>query len=137
MNTHSRREILVAGAAIAAASALPAAADDTATSPARALALCIEAGNTCMQHCLTLLASGDKSLGDCATAVHQMLAVCNAMTVLVASGTRHLKAAAALCVDVCGDCEKACRVHAEHHAQCKACADACAATIAAVRKLAA
>lgn len=93
-----------------------------------ALSRCLETGNACMDHCLRLLAAGDKTLGECARAVHEMLAVCQATAALAPTDSRHRKTVIALCRDVCADCEKACRKHEDHHAECKACADACAAT---------
>jgi hypothetical protein len=52
---------------------------------------------------------------------------------VVTSNPRHVKPAVQLCIDVCTDCERACRKHEAHHAVCKACADACAATVKAAR----
>jgi len=146
-----RRELLVASAGgiaallLAARDAGTAAAETAAAGGpnpkvdalAQAAGTCTVAGNVCLQHCLTLLAQGDKSLGDCAKAVSQMLAVCNAMSTLAAFNSQYAPRLAKLCVDVCTDCEKACRPHAEHHAVCKACADACVATIAQAKLIAA
>ena len=146
-----RRDMLVASAGGIAALLLAAQGAGTATAEtaagagpnpkvdalAQAAGACTVAGNVCLQHCLTLLAQGDKSLGDCAKAVSQMLAVCNAMSTLAAFNSQYAPRLAKLCVDVCTDCEKACRPHAEHHAVCKACADACVATIAQAKLIAA
>lgn len=137
-----RREILLAGAGLALAATGAHAADKGAaaggaTSFTQALANCVEAGNVCMQHCLTALGKGDTSLAECAVAVRDMLAVCNATGVLAAGQAKRLKAAAALCADICTDCEKACLVHADHHAECKACADACAVVVREAKKIAA
>jgi Cys-rich four helix bundle protein (predicted Tat secretion target) len=84
-----------------------------------------------------LLAAGDEALGDCAKSVQQMLAVCRAAGPLVYADSKHLRAFAKLCADVCGDCETACRKHEGHHAICKQCAEACAKTVAEAKKLAA
>ena len=147
-----RRDMLVASAGGIAALLLAAQGAGTATAEtaaagagpnakvdalAQAAGTCTVAGNVCLQHCLTLLAQGDKSLGDCAKAVSQMLAVCNATSALAAFNSQYTPRLAKLCVDVCTDCEKACRPHAEHHAVCKACADACVATIAQAKLIAA
>lgn len=137
----TRRELIAAAAAALAWQALPAsaasAADDKAQALARAASGCVRAGEACLQHCLDLLASGDKSLGDCAKMVTQMLAVCRAVGPIADAGGRHLPAMAQLCQAVCTDCEKVCREHASHHEVCKACADACQTTAAAAKALAA
>lgn len=143
--TMTRRELLASGAVLGAsltvgASALAAtdapAASDAGDAFARAAADCVRVGEECLQHCLTLLASGDESLGDCAKSVQQMLAVCRAAGPLAYAGSKHLGAFARLCADVCGDCEAACRKHESRHAICKQCADACAKTVAAAKKIA-
>lgn len=150
--TMSRRDLLASSAALGAtyglglgtvlaaedhedhaAHAAPAAAP--AAGLARAATECVRVGEECVQHCLDLLAKGDTSLGECAKAVNQMLAVCNAAGPLVYAGSKHLKAFAKLCADVCGECETACRKHESHHAVCKACAEACARTVAEAKKV--
>ena len=90
-----------------------------------------------MQHCLDALAKGDKSLGECAQMVNQMLAVCRAVGPIVDANGRFVRPMAQLCAEVCADCEQACRKHAQHHAICAQCADACAATVKAAKPLAA
>jgi len=123
------------GAALAA-DAAPAKAAAT-DGLAKAAAECVRVGEECLQHCLVLLAQGDTSLGGCAKTAQQMLAVCRAAGPLVYADSKHLRAFAKLCADVCGDCETACRKHEGHHAICKACADACAACLKECRKVAA
>ncbi|MCH9683589.1 MAG: Csp1 family four helix bundle copper storage protein [Deltaproteobacteria bacterium] len=103
---------------------------------AAASADCTEKGQACLQHCIALLSKGDTSMAECAAAVHEMLAICNGVSVLALANSKHLKAGAALCQAVCSDCEAACKPHVGHHATCKACADACAAMIAEAKKLA-
>ena len=146
-----RRDMLVASAGgiaallLAAQGAGSAAAETTAGAGAnpkvdalaQAAGTCTVAGNVCLQHCLTILAQGDRSLGGCAKAVSQMLALCDATSTLAAFDSQYTPRLAKLCIDVCADCEKACRPHAEHHAVCKACADACVATIAQAKLIAA
>ena len=78
-----------------------------------------------MNHCLSLLAKGDASLGGCAEWVREMLAVCRALETLVVSESRPLQAAAALCANVCDDCRVEGEKHAHHHEECKACMEAC------------
>lgn len=151
--TITRRDLLASGATLGATYALglgtAVAADEhaghaghaapAAAAPgsgfARAAAECVRIGEECVQHCLDLLAKGDTSLGECAKAVNQMLAVCNGVGPLVYAESKHLKAFAKLCADVCTECEAACRKHEAHHAVCKACAEACVKTAAEAKKL--
>jgi Cys-rich four helix bundle protein (predicted Tat secretion target) len=144
----NRRELLVGGGTMLATAAFQAAtasAEGTASagagqahgSFAQAADKCVSVGTQCLEHCLTLLGQGDKSLGGCAQAVNEMLAVCRVVGPLAAADSTHLKALARLCADVCTDCEKACRPHADHHPVCKACAEACTAVIAEAKKVAA
>ena len=140
----TRRDLMVAGAAAVAAHAAaargadaPAPAAGPAQVFARAAAECVRTGEACLQHCLTLLSKGDTSLADCAQMVNQMLAVCRAVGPIADANGKYLRQTAQLCRDVCTDCERACRVHAEHHAICKECADDCVALVAAAKPLAA
>lgn len=143
--TVTRRDVLAAGAALGAAYGFGIsqafAADAAPAKPvagaglAAAAAACVQVGEECLQHCLSLLADGDESLGDCAKSVQQMLAICRAAGPLVYAGSKHLRAFAEVCAAVCGDCETACRKHESHHAICKACAEACAKTVAEAKKL--
>ena len=137
-----RREILLAGAGLALAAGAQAAEKeapvrDGSVTFTGALASCVETGNVCLQHCLVALGKGDTSLAECAVAVRDMLAVCNATGVFAAGQAKRLRAAAALCAEVCADCEKACRVHEDHHAECKACAESCAVVVRLAKAIAA
>lgn len=75
------------------------------------------------------MAKGDTSLAECLEAVFVMMPMCTAVARAARFEASRLKALVALCRDVCVDCEKVCRKHAEHHAVCKACADSCAAFV--------
>ena len=144
-----RRELLAGSAALAAAAAAGAAfaADEHdhhmhhGGGKFKALvttaADCIHIGEECMNHCLDLLATGDKELGACAKSVNQMLAACNALVRLGTQESKYLPKMAALAGQICDDCEKECRKHEKKHAQCKACADACAACLKECKKVAA
>ncbi len=88
---------------------------------------CLKLGEACQQHCLSLLSKGDATLAECASTIAAMLPACEALTQLAVQNSPRLKAMAAVCADLCRDCEKACRKHEMHHAICKACADSCAA----------
>lgn len=135
----TRRDLMVAGAAVVAQAAAVRAAEAPAAAGAlaRAATDCVRSGEACLQHCLQLLSTGDKTLGECAQMVNQMLAVCRAVGPLADAGGKYLRATAQLCRDVCADCERVCRQHAERHPICGTCADACAATAAAAKPLAA
>ncbi len=102
---------------------------------AMALAHCEIAGNACLAHCLILLGEGDTSMGGCARAVRDMLAVCAMMSTLVSSGSAFFKDAAALCGKVCGACKLECEKHIDKHPECKACFDGCDAVLAKLAAL--
>ena len=141
----NRRDMVRTGLAFVAFAGVAHAAEESAPMPAaggpsdkqdafaRALGQCVTAGNACLQHCLKLLGAGDTSLAECSKAARDMLAVCAAEQTLVLGDSPRAKTAAELCIEVCTDCEAACRKHEAHHAVCKACADSCAATVAAAR----
>jgi Cys-rich four helix bundle protein (predicted Tat secretion target) len=95
------------------ADALAAAASD-----------CVRKGETCLQHCMTMLSSGDTEMAACAKSVREMLIYCEALEKAAAQGSPHLRDLAKIAAAACADCEAECRKH-EKHAVCKACADAC------------
>jgi len=86
---------------------------------------CVDKGQRCITHCLVTFREGDTSLAACASKVHEMVAVCNAFSYLLAANSEYVKAYAGICEKVCADCEKECLKHKEH-IECKACAEACA-----------
>jgi Cys-rich four helix bundle protein (predicted Tat secretion target) len=90
---------------------------------------CVNRGDVCLNHCITLLGSGDTSLKDCIRTVSAMLPMCAALARYAALEAGRLKELTKLCADVCADCETECKKHADHHAACKACAESCAACI--------
>jgi Cys-rich four helix bundle protein (predicted Tat secretion target) len=102
-----------------------------------AAADCQKAGTACLEHCLSTLRAGDKSMARCSETVSAMLPMCRALESLAAQGSPHLKALAALCAKVCRDCEVACKEHAGHHDTCKRCMESCQKCAAACEKLAA
>ena len=97
---------------------------------------CLRSGRICLSHCLETFREGDTTMADCAFAVEQMLQVCGATEALATYDSKHMKGMAAVCIDVCEDCEKECREHEEHQPECKDCADACAAVVKELKKLA-
>ncbi len=135
----SRRELLI-GAGIGAGALATLAAsgharaaghhDHAQHAPQRpellkALEECTSTGRRCVSHCLTTFAEGDTSLADCARAVHEMVAVCEAMETLTISNSSHLAVLAKACVDVCETCRAECEKHAKMHKECRECMEAC------------
>jgi len=88
---------------------------------------CIQKGQLCIDHCLMLLADGDKEMAACARSVHQMLALCTALQQLASYQSKQVKAVALIAMDMCKECEDECRKHEKKHAVCHDCAEACAA----------
>lgn len=151
MNQMNRRQVLAAGlGAVALAQAGRAMAGPAAKSPhaghdkkvdpalaalAAAAAECVDSGSACLQHCLHSLGTGETMMAACSKTVVDMLAGARALVDLANSGSKHLKAAAALVADLASDCEAECRKHEAMHATCKRCAECCARLIAAARKI--
>lgn len=99
---------------------------------------CIKTGQACINHCLDSFAAGDISMAGCARTVDQMLSVCSTLAKLASTGSPLLPAMAkAVALQMCLDCEKECRKHADKHSECKACADACKACAEECKRLAA
>ncbi len=96
---------------------------------------CTSAGQVCLQHCLVLLAEGDKAMAPCAQATTDMIAVSQATASLAASGSPQLGAQAAVALAASTRCESECRKHADTHATCRECAESCSRAIAAYRTL--
>jgi Cys-rich four helix bundle protein (predicted Tat secretion target) len=137
MKRMNRREVMLAGVGVAALGALRKADAAEASVPSGLIAsafACIQVGQACQQHCLTMLSKGDTSLAECAATIAAMLPACEALAELAVQGSPRLKAMAAVCALICRDCEKACRKH-EVHAICKQCADACATCAAQCDKV--
>ena len=89
---------------------------------------CLVKGQQCIAHCLVVFQEGDTSLAECAAKVHEMQAICNAFSYLLAANSDYVTAYAGVCAQVCEDCEKECMKHKEH-VECKACGEACAALV--------
>jgi Cys-rich four helix bundle protein (predicted Tat secretion target) len=152
-----RRELIAGAGALAAAAAAPAFAAEAAGKDAHAghgkgryfeakaakahpalvaaTQACLGDGEICLSHCFETFRMGDTTMADCAFAVQQMLQVCNAFGALAINDSKHLRALAPACIQVCEDCEQECRKHEDHQPECKACADACQALVVEARKL--
>lgn len=143
----SRREMLVAAGALATvAAAGPAFAkaehDHSKHAPQlpalfEALEDCTSKGRLCISHCLASFAEGDSSLAACAAKVHEMDAICDAMSTLVAANSSYVSDMAKTCLKACEDCAAECEKHADMHRECRACMEACEAVVPHLKKLAA
>jgi Cys-rich four helix bundle protein (predicted Tat secretion target) len=145
-STLTRRNVLVAAAAFASASlaggsAWAAEKHDHATHAPQdpklveALEACNSTGRLCVSHCLASFREGDTALAACAAKVHEMLAVCSAMSTLAASNSTYAPGMAAICAKVCQDCSAECKKHAAEHQECKACMEACDRVVPLLKQL--
>lgn len=130
--------------ALAAAASAETAAHDHSmhgAAPHQALteaaAACIQTGQACIAHCVTVLAAGDGSIASCQASVMETVAICEALQRLGNLDSSHLAKVAAAAVDICRACEKECRKHEAKHPVCKACGDACVDCAKACEALAA
>ena len=125
-----RRDLVLAGGALALAGASRAAPDaGSAAKKGPGLvelgSACIQVGEECQAHCLQQLGTGDTSLAACAKSVAVMLQMCRTLVTAAAQGSPRLKDIARVCGQICRDCEAACRPHAGHHDVCRRCMEAC------------
>lgn len=139
-----RRTLLLSGVALAGAAMVGTAnAMDHAhhhDAPvngglATAAADCVQTGQICLNHCLELLAQGDKEMASCAKSVSQMLALCGAVQQLANQNSKLLAKLAAVALAACEQCQEECKKHADKHEACKACGESCAACIKECKKL--
>lgn len=140
----NRRQVLIGAGTLALAAAAKAAnKDKPAEAHARggamqplvdATADCMKKGEACETHCLTMLGTGDKTMAACAATARDMLASARALLTLASAGSKHTRAIAKACAEICKDCEAECRKHAQHP-PCSDCADACARMQEEVAKL--
>jgi Cys-rich four helix bundle protein (predicted Tat secretion target) len=93
---------------------------------------CSNSAQKCLAHCLVSFTEGDTSLGDCARSVHEMLPICDALAIQVASNSAYVGSQAKVCRQACADCEAACRKHEKEHVECRECAEACARIVAVI-----
>lgn len=89
---------------------------------------CLDKGQRCIAHCLVAFKEKDTELAECAAKAHEMMAICDAFSYLLASNSKYIKPYAQLCEQVCKECEDECMKHKEH-IECKACGEACAAVV--------
>ena len=143
----TRREVLI-GAGTLAASALAGGMahagtehkhDHSKHSPQNPNLLaavndCLVKGQQCIAHCLVVFQEGDTSLAECAAKVHEMQAICDAYSYLLAANSEYIRDYASICITACEDCEMECRRH-DHHVECRACAEACENVVQLAKKL--
>ncbi len=96
---------------------------------------CVNRGETCVGHCLSLLGKGDTQLKDCMQSVLTMMPAVSALARLAALDAKRLGEFAEVCADICADCEAECKKHQDHHSACKACAESCATCVEECRKV--
>ena len=128
------------GASTAAAAATALARDPKLDKAAETARACLDTGDACVRHCVTLLGQGDTTLEKCMRTVLDMTAACDGLSRLASyadTATPNLRAYAKVCGDYCRDCAAACKKHADHHAACKACMESCDACLKACEALAA
>lgn len=70
---------------------------------------CMNTSQACLAHCLGEFKKGDSEMADCAQAVQETAAMCDATAKMAALGSQHLKRVAAACMDVCKTCRDSCR----------------------------
>jgi Cys-rich four helix bundle protein (predicted Tat secretion target) len=131
-----RRAFLVgaAGVAALASTRVAVAADDEHaghTAPNAKLSAaareCVQRGEECIAHCLTLFKSGNTEMAECAARVEELVITCNALGKLATLDSEHLATFASATSKICRSCETECRKHEKTHAICRDCAEACAA----------
>lgn len=137
----TRKQLIASTAAAAVALKAGALLAEAPVSPGPFGALsdsasnCIGDGERCLQHCIELLGSGDKSMDACARTVRDMLATCEAMRTLANAKSPLLKKMAAVCLEACKICAAECDKH-PRHAVCKRCADSCRKCMDEIKKIA-
>ncbi len=96
---------------------------------------CAARATECITHCQSVLATGDKSLGDCLKTALACQTTCTAVAQLARLNSDFAPALARDTVPVMKACLDTCRPHIEHHAICKACFDACESAIKAAQSI--
>lgn len=94
---------------------------------------CLDTGQRCIAHCLVSFQEGDLELADCAAKVHEMHTICNGFSYLLAANSSYTRDYAAVCAQVCADCEAECNKH-DQHFECKDCAKACVRVVDKIKR---
>ena len=96
---------------------------------------CAALAEDCIAHCQTVLATGDKSLGECLKTALACDTACIAVSRLARLDSEFTAGFAKQSIAAMEACAAACKPHIEHHATCKACFDACGKTISAAKAI--
>jgi Cys-rich four helix bundle protein (predicted Tat secretion target) len=97
---------------------------------------CVETGNDCIRHCLSMMKMKDTTMAQCADSSVQLVAACTALQTLASVNSPFTPAFAKDVAAVCAACEKECRKFYDKYVECRACADACKACEAECHKIA-
>ncbi|MBM4252060.1 MAG: hypothetical protein FJ146_08825 [Deltaproteobacteria bacterium] len=100
-------------------------ADDKTSLIASAAANAVTKGLACADHCVEMLAHGEKDMAECLEHVTDLVAVAEVVGKLAANHSQHLAQSAKLAAAVAADCAKACDKHRQHMKTCQDCYDAC------------
>jgi Cys-rich four helix bundle protein (predicted Tat secretion target) len=140
-----RRDFMTVLGSVALAAGVTEAAAQTAAEsmhPAKFAALtkaandCVATGEGCLRHCIGMLLMKDTSMGACADASYQTVALCRALSSLAAVNSAQVPALAKVAMQVCLACQKECEKFPEH-LECKECAASCKTCAEECRKIAA
>jgi Cys-rich four helix bundle protein (predicted Tat secretion target) len=97
---------------------------------------CVNNGETCLAHCITLQAGRENELAACAKTVEDIIATCTALRQMAAANSPHVARLVAFVGHIFDDCETECRKHEKSHRVCHDCAEACAQCAKKCRKAA-
>lgn len=86
---------------------------------------CKLATEICINHCITELAKGEKSMAACLKTASETKVACEAFITLAALESSSTKKMANLCIEICKNCEAECKKHSAHDQACKECLDCC------------
>jgi Cys-rich four helix bundle protein (predicted Tat secretion target) len=98
---------------------------DKSSQIATAAANAVTKGLACADHCVEMLAQGERDMAECLEHVLDLVAVSEALAKLAANHSQHLGQSAKLAAAVAADCAKACDKHRKHMKTCQECYDAC------------
>lgn len=122
----SRRTLLTAGGAAAAAAGVSLATEGDLLALRRApvenrpLAMtalaCVRGGQACLKHCLDALKAGDTSAAGCAARVQELVLSAGALSRLAINGSRQLGLMACAVREIASECREVCHQHAGHQA---------------------
>ena len=86
---------------------------------------CVQKGEACLSHCMTLVEKKDTSIAGCMRTVSETIAICSAFAKLSNLNSKYTKDFGKICSAACEECAEECGKHAKHHHECKDCAESC------------